>query len=107
MDHQKAALATLESRYNIPPPLKGETTVEKNHVIKSEPVGGPPPPSNQPFLVGTYTVIGRVSTIRTHSNQLPCCVFLAVILLIASFICTSPLSLICTVPFLINISKVR
>lgn len=78
-------------------------------VIKIQPASAQPGASTKRYSVGTYWLIGRCGRItkyHTYNNQLPCCVFLAVLLLIASFILTTPLSLICTVPFLVCISKV-
>lgn len=60
--------------------------------------------------MGTYQLISLQSGIftgQTYNDQLPCCVFFAVLLLIVSFILATPFSLICTVPFLVCISKVR
>ena len=69
---------------------------------------------NEKFLVGSYTVSSRsrftgerrTTQYYTHSNEIPCCVFAAVLLLLCTFICLTPLSLICTVPYLYYISVV-
>ena len=78
-------------------------------VIKIQPASAQPGVSAKRYSVGTYWLIskyGRITKYNTYNNQLPCCVFFAVLLLIVSFILTTPLSLLCTVPFLVCISKV-
>lgn len=86
--------------------------MEERGAIKNQPVKtvpAQPGASGERYMVGTFWLIdkyGRITKHRTYSNQLPCCVFLAVLLLIVSFILATPLSLICTVPFIVCISKV-
>jgi hypothetical protein len=79
-------------------------------VIKTQPTASAQPGvSGKRYSVGTFWLIGkcgRITKYNTYNNQLPCCAIFAVLLLIASFILATPLSLICTVPFLVCISKV-
>ena len=62
------------------------------------------------FLVGGYTWTNRRSGQSTrhltYSNDVPCCVFTAVLLLMCMFIFLTPLTLICTLPALYYISMV-
>ena len=100
MDSRLAALSRLVSHYDVP----REEVISS--VITSEPFSSSSPKN---FEVGTFTLVsrfGRMSTIHTHRNELPCYVFFAVLLLIVSFILATPFSLVCSVPFLVFTSMV-
>ena len=62
------------------------------------------------FLVGGYTWTnrrrGQSTRHLTYSDDVPCCVFTAVFLLVCMFVFLTPLSLICTLPTLCYISMV-
>ena len=103
MDLRLAALSKLESHYDVP---REEIIVKNSGVITSEPLSGS---SSKDFEVGTFTLVsrfGRATTFYTHRNELPCCVFFATLLLVVSCVLATPFSLVCSVPFLVLISKV-